>query len=1079
MEMLSAVGRSLGLAEHEVGGVRMYGPGDLEIHEGLDGRYYCLDLARLFPPESPLAQCKSYREYEAVEMKRDNGAALREKRRRGVFYHLLRPELLQLPDILNPLSSDAFSGWGRRDSRYRTFNAQVSTATNTLYTVVIPRVARELEVSLTSPVSGIGTSIGLSDEGAGAGSLTSIGEILHRGGVNLRHLGAVREEMAHPLARLLVLTEMAVRATKSYIRGVLREGAKQGAAMAQEQRHFALMNMLLNVLFGSAGVRAITFWGSTLPQLLRNKYRVEDLWKEGVDTHFPVQPPSLPDWSTCICIPLFLPRLIHLFNITLRDTSFLPPIPNVHKLMADLRSEPIIPEVIMQPKQGVLRSPIHTLQSFDLRHIDASIKKLSYVSRMAGKAALQSALHHYKTVALSLAENSLRISASFLLSSLARVYTDSNSHYYLAQVAFQFYCAGKVRRESVHAVVLERAVHHLMIARKRNSQRTDVLLLLCRCKSALLFLSSKQNMYPDPKDLLESLQEDMNNLVAITLQMSHRNDDSSENTSKIKARMEKANSATESVKGKRRKENVLGHSVYTGELSATSPTELLEGLFASIISAHASEEYTMECVQNLPILRAFTLCPSVNVSKVVLSKALCILASYWVASSTSQTLPGLTLLYPSPYWNEQRPLKERCSDNSMKEDSASAAALTASLSISSSVQPPSSPSLPTTSASPSASIQRKDVPSSVGTAPTEQLLGPLNPATSGIHALPLLRQAIYLWPKSSEFFLQHLPSRAIPTLLELPLGEWTTDGIAEFRILDETHHSDRKQLGIEASAEEKKKCGDDEALKSCGGWVETDLVLNKVMSKALRNPLELAIQNNNKLNMVLKTPLAICLAALILGRPHSTSFSSPSSDALTTVPITLSSAPSSFSQRKCLGNVLLRPDTNPSCTSSDTALSDITAPAWNRDRNCNHSLLLPGLLRFEPVNNQKICRKCFPLGFFLDQVGWRVQRVQFNRDCVVPIDLDVLSRQCVHLVELHLIDTSSIKLEHVAASLGSMSSLQRIVLSSFAIDNSHLYHLLRDLSTQLEHISLQKTRYRNTNLSIFLSTYRSIHSSIH
>lgn len=29
-------------------------PGDLEGHKGLDGRYYLLDVARLFPPEAPV-----------------------------------------------------------------------------------------------------------------------------------------------------------------------------------------------------------------------------------------------------------------------------------------------------------------------------------------------------------------------------------------------------------------------------------------------------------------------------------------------------------------------------------------------------------------------------------------------------------------------------------------------------------------------------------------------------------------------------------------------------------------------------------------------------------------------------------------------------------------------------------------------------------------------------------------------------------------------------------------------------------------------------------------------------------------
>ena len=128
---LKMVGNHLHLAEHNVFGVNLYGPGfyfgnfkihlqfltlpagDLEIHIGEDGRFYALDLARLFPPESPLLVPKGTRGCsESCLM-----SPYEEKSEgRSVFYHLLRPELLKKEEI-SALSSDVFSGWSRADPK--------------------------------------------------------------------------------------------------------------------------------------------------------------------------------------------------------------------------------------------------------------------------------------------------------------------------------------------------------------------------------------------------------------------------------------------------------------------------------------------------------------------------------------------------------------------------------------------------------------------------------------------------------------------------------------------------------------------------------------------------------------------------------------------------------------------------------------------------------------------------------------------------------------------------------------------------------------------------------------------------
>lgn len=47
--------RNLNLKKHRVGkhGTMISTPIDLEVHRGLDGKYYCLDFARLLPPTPP------------------------------------------------------------------------------------------------------------------------------------------------------------------------------------------------------------------------------------------------------------------------------------------------------------------------------------------------------------------------------------------------------------------------------------------------------------------------------------------------------------------------------------------------------------------------------------------------------------------------------------------------------------------------------------------------------------------------------------------------------------------------------------------------------------------------------------------------------------------------------------------------------------------------------------------------------------------------------------------------------------------------------------------------------------------
>lgn len=86
------------------GGSLIYGPGDIEGHLGVDGRYYVLDFARLAPPE-PTA-------VTYVLQRSPPLTYFRFSSERGAFlYRLLRMELVHNNET--PLSCDAYSYIGR------------------------------------------------------------------------------------------------------------------------------------------------------------------------------------------------------------------------------------------------------------------------------------------------------------------------------------------------------------------------------------------------------------------------------------------------------------------------------------------------------------------------------------------------------------------------------------------------------------------------------------------------------------------------------------------------------------------------------------------------------------------------------------------------------------------------------------------------------------------------------------------------------------------------------------------------------------------------------------------------------
>ena len=231
--MMRLVGQTLNLKEHVVAASRavqlrptpslssssesqtwttLHGPADMEGHLGRDGRFYVVDMARLFPPEAPTPDSP----------------------KGCILFRLLRPELVaQAP---TPLSSDAFSRMGRHN--HHIHNTEVAALTTTLYDQVIPDLAAEL-VAVDSMAILRRHYLSL--------------EYFQSCGLSLRHLGALRSHIplntdgsdASPVPELLRNNLLSYMVATTFVgllhaalRSSLRSSHKPGKRKDLIVRHF-------------------------------------------------------------------------------------------------------------------------------------------------------------------------------------------------------------------------------------------------------------------------------------------------------------------------------------------------------------------------------------------------------------------------------------------------------------------------------------------------------------------------------------------------------------------------------------------------------------------------------------------------------------------------------------------------------------------------------------------------------------------------------------------------------------------------------------------------------------------------
>jgi len=198
-EIIKDVGQELHLAGHYVQDKFLFSAGDIEVHQGLDGNTYVLDLARAFPPES------------SYVLQKFGGFPPEE---RMIFSRKLRPEFLRfLKENTNapPLSPDAFTGWGTLDAEQ--FNREVHQASLFLLNHRIPELAAFLDLIPQSAIP-----------------VLNLSKEFHRMGVNMRHLAIVCYQTRSVPMKKKLLREIIVRTLKNNVRECMRKSHQKGSS---------------------------------------------------------------------------------------------------------------------------------------------------------------------------------------------------------------------------------------------------------------------------------------------------------------------------------------------------------------------------------------------------------------------------------------------------------------------------------------------------------------------------------------------------------------------------------------------------------------------------------------------------------------------------------------------------------------------------------------------------------------------------------------------------------------------------------------------------------------------------------
>ncbi|EAL63725.1 hypothetical protein DDB_G0287315 [Dictyostelium discoideum AX4] len=366
-EEMERMAKLMNLRGHVVGAnkVFIYGPGDIEIHAGLDGRKYMLDFARVFPPEFP----------KILSTNKRIG--------REIFYSMVRPELLSKSDL--PISSDAFSGWQTDNADIvKELNDDTKRLSERLHYEIIPDCIKIIESSKQNKkgnnnhnnnnnnnsnkdlTSLIGTSSNsafssnstrtvISHSGSGEFStyspsvLTSdeleevslnfvnVGgkikktekdfsekslevlkmiDFLHSRGVNLRYLGIISKSVSDREIKNLLLTEVVARVWKKIIRSRIRE-KMDSSKRPSEGPYKHIMSDVFEVILTTNKAKHREFWTETSKGTF--KYVAQRVFPKCLSK---TDRQSSVDIRSIIDTRFLAYRIIQMMNIRINNTAF-------------------------------------------------------------------------------------------------------------------------------------------------------------------------------------------------------------------------------------------------------------------------------------------------------------------------------------------------------------------------------------------------------------------------------------------------------------------------------------------------------------------------------------------------------------------------------------------------------------------------------------------------------------------------------------------------------------------------------------------------------------------------------------
>lgn len=242
----------------------IWGPGDIEGHIGKDGLHYVLDYARVYPPAAMVP------------------GEIKEKSR--CLFRLLRPELVF--KYTSPLSSDAFTAWGRVESEIH--NEEVRQATQFVLDSCIPTVAELLINSCEK--SNFDAKI--------------ITKITHLNGVNIRYLGLLRRYMfsKYQNKSLFILREMVARVIKSMLEYKWRDLIKKYHRITPDRCIQEAVVILNAVIMPQTTEARKSFWNNKIRNILISKFPLALLEEEmtvdeSASPFLNIQPLVIDDWD--------------------------------------------------------------------------------------------------------------------------------------------------------------------------------------------------------------------------------------------------------------------------------------------------------------------------------------------------------------------------------------------------------------------------------------------------------------------------------------------------------------------------------------------------------------------------------------------------------------------------------------------------------------------------------------------------------------------------------------------------------------------------------------------------------------